>query len=329
MSRLPRKPSALAAAFEARGRREAFALGDAVSVRDCQHDRKLALELILAFQAGRRGAEELLVEVYTPYIVKCARRFRRFYERDLDDFFQEGRLAVLDACARWDFSRETSSPSSYVFQYVNGYLRRYAITVESCVRVPVHTYDRRTCSPKATKRSEWMREFQKTLSLAPICFLSCELEGRPAPAGRGIASPSEDEEPLEHLLFDEDEERVDDRLATSDLAASMQASALLLSAILGDRERDVLMRRFGSDAPETLDAISKDYGVTRERIRQIENIALEAYRQRARSMRCFPEKFERFEDWVAALAERVRDPARERAEREIRARASTPEPEAA
>ncbi len=58
-----------------------------------------------------------------------------------------------------------------------------------------------------------------------------------------------------------------------------QVAKKLLAAAPNDRSRDVLVRRFGigkSTSPETLDSIGKSYGITRERVRQIENNALTA-----------------------------------------------------
>lgn len=327
MSRLPREPSALASVLAARREEDEFILGDAVSIKDCQGSPKLALELIQAFHDGQRGAAELLIEVYTPYVAKCVRRYSYFYARDLDDFFQEGRLAILDACARWDFERGSASASSYVFKYVNGYLRRYAMVAESCVRIPVHAYDKNKNG--TSKRAEWLREFRKNLSLAPVCSLFSELEGRPVPAGYGIALPAAEEDQLVDALFDESEPRADELLADADLATSMRAMALSVTALLDERARDVLTRRLGSE-PETLLEIGEDYDLSRERIRQIEEIALESCRVRAaKGMGCAPEKFDRYEDWAAALAEHVRGPGREQAEWEIRVRASTTSTKAA
>lgn len=328
MSRLPREPSALVVALAARRDEDEFVLGDAVSVKDCQGSPKLALELIQAFQDGRRGAAELLIEVYTPYIAKCVRRYAYFYARDLDDFFQEGRIAILDACARWDFGRGTASASSYVFKYVSGYIRRYSMVAESCVRVPVHAFDR-TRFDGTTERAEWIREFRKNLSLAPICSLFSDLEGRPAPVGHGIARSSEEDDALEDLIFDEEAEGAEEVFASAELVAVMRSVVPSVMALLNDRDRDVLARRLG-DAPETLLEIGEDYDLSRERIRQIEENAFEACRAHAaKGMRCAPEKFDRFADWVDALEGHVRGPGREQAEWEARARASTSSTEAA
>jgi len=330
MSRLPRGPASLAATFAVRGSGGEFVLGDAVSVTDCRGDPSLVLELIRAFQAGRRGADELLIAVYAPHIATCLRRYRHFYERDLDDLFQEGRLAVLDACARWDFDRGTASPASYVFKYIRGYIHRYAVTFESCVRVPVHAYDR-SASGK-TRRSAWLHEFQKTLSHAPICPLFTEFEERASPTGSWIATADPDEEagPLEDLLFDQAQDRTDDLLASADLAAALRDCTLAVTASLDDRQRDVLARRLGPDGTEeTLLEIGQDYGVSRERIRQIEHIALRTCRKRAKAMGCATVDFDCFRDWAAALVERVRGLGREPAECGDRARSSTGETEAA
>jgi RNA polymerase sigma-32 factor len=327
VSRLPRGPSALATVLAARRDGNEFALGDAVSVKDCQASPKLTLELIQAFQEGRRGAAELLIEVYAPYIAKCVRRYSYFYTRDLDDFFQEGRLAILDACARWDFDRGSTSASSYVFKYVSGYLRRYSMVAESCVRVPVHAYDKKRMDG-ATKRAEWIREFRKNLTLAPVCALFSDFGERNAPAGHGIAR-GEADDALEDLIYDEGAEGAEEILATAELSAAASSVTPSVTALLDDRARDVLARRLG-DEPDTLLEIGEDYGLSRERIRQIEENALEACRAHAiKGMRCAPEKFDRFEYWVDALAGHVRGPGREQAEWEARARASTSSTEAA
>jgi len=309
VSRLLEGPSALASVLAKRSKRD-FSLGDALSVEDLRRDPALVVELIRAYQAGRRGAAELLLEVYGPFIGSCLKRYVYFYGRDLEDFQQEAALAVLDACARWDFGRGTASPTSYVFKYVRGFMHRYAVLAESCVRVPVHAYDRKR------QASARMREFSRTLSLAPVCRLLSEYEGTPSRElpplkGRGIAAASDEVggEALEDLFFDEDAEGAEVVLAALDEGRSLPRVSEVLLALCDDREIDVVARRFADDA-WTLEEVGRSYGFTRERARQIEFKALGLCLDRARRILARA-RWDGYDGWLSMLVERVRAADRE------------------
>jgi DNA-directed RNA polymerase sigma subunit (sigma70/sigma32) len=70
-----------------------------------------------------------------------------------------------------------------------------------------------------------------------------------------------------------------------------EVSALL--EVLDDRERKIILQRFGLDGgkPKTLEEVGKKFGVTRERIRQLQNIALAKLRSRIQSSTKYASKF--------------------------------------
>jgi DNA-directed RNA polymerase sigma subunit (sigma70/sigma32) len=66
-----------------------------------------------------------------------------------------------------------------------------------------------------------------------------------------------------------------------------------LLEVLDDREREIIFRRFGLDGckPKTLEEVGRNLGVTRERIRQLQNIALAKLRSRIQSSTKYASKF--------------------------------------
>jgi RNA polymerase primary sigma factor len=230
---------------------------------------------------------------------------------------------VLDACARWDFERGTAAPTSNVFKYIRGFMHRYAVAAESCVRVPVHAYDRRS------RASARMMEFGKTLSLAPVCRMLSEYEGTPSNElyplkGRDVAGEDvlEEDEPIEGRFFDADAESAEEVLAEFDVARGAPRVVEALLALCDDRELDIVARRFADDS-WTLEEVGRSYGFTRERARQIENKALRLCLDRSRRILARAD-WDGYDGWLAVLVERVRAADRERRDPVPGARRSTP-----
>jgi RNA polymerase sigma factor (sigma-70 family) len=292
-----------------------YFLAEATTIEDLRRDSEAVLEVVAAFQEGRPGAADLLIKLYDPFIMWASRKFVLWYERDLEDFAQEGRIAVLEAAARWDSSYGTKSATGYVFKYVRGFLKRYATVSEPCVRLPVHLF---TSNPvKVTSNSvsaRYVREILPVLTRQTACHLACEWASPqspdlPAIKGRGVAVPEdEDGSTLPFDAFNEEEQSALDVLADLDVRTSILEIAAMLKSSLDPRKFDVLWRRFGYSGPEeTLNEIGDSYGLCRERVRQLESQALATCREKAIAMRCNPSTWNGFEAWVVRLVETMRD----------------------
>jgi len=278
-------------------------LGDAVSVEEIRKSPELQLELMQAFQENRPGAAEVLVQVHIPLIKSRAGRYYRSCERDMDDLIQEGILGMLEACARWDFSRGTKQPINYIYPYVRQSVGRFASQRAQVVRYPVQ--HSRAKGPEAD------RDF------APKCWFFSELDARsyfPRGPRTRHAIVAEDEDVM--LSFEDgivdDAPSAEEVLCDRGFEDIVPAVAENLTRGLTPQKRNIIARRFREDEPETLLEIGESYGLSRERIRQLENAALGKCRDRAAVFGCdLPEEDGvrppgSFEEWVMALSMRLR-----------------------
>lgn len=272
-------------------------LGDAVSVEEIRKSPELQLELMQAFQENRPGAAEILVAIHMPLVKHHANRYHSTCERDYDDLVQEGTLGMLEACSRWDFGRATKHPLGYIYPYVRQAIGRFASQRAQIVRYPVHH----------------ARENEKKRKFAPKCWFFSELDARGHhPSGSCVLPENgrDERDTFEEGIFD-GEPSAEEVLCDRGFENIMPTVVENLSRGLSPQKKNILARRFREGEPESLLEIGESYGLSRERIRQIEAASLERYRERAAVFGCDLPKDEgrppgSFDEWVMALSMRLR-----------------------
>jgi RNA polymerase sigma-32 factor len=134
-------------------------------------------------------------------------------------------------------------------------------------------------------RPENVAKIAKDLSVTEteVIDMNRRLSGGDASLNATVGSDGDSSTQWQDWLEDEDS---DQALAYADKDELQARQALLASAIsvLNDRERDVLIKRRLSDEPVTLEELSEEYKVSRERIRQIEVRAFEKLQERIRAL---------------------------------------------
>jgi RNA polymerase sigma factor (sigma-70 family) len=283
-------------------------LGDAVSVEEIRKSPELQLELIQAFQENRPGAAEILTLVHMPLIKARAGRYVRSCERDYEDLVQEGILGMLEACARWDFDHGTKHPLGYIYPYVRQAIGRFASQKAQVVRYPVQH--------ARIKGSEAGRNF------APQCWFFSDLDEKGYQPKGPCTLPADREDTrdsFEDGIFD-GAQSAEEALCDHGFEDIVPVIAENLSRGLASQKKNILARRFREDEPETLLEIGDSYGLSRERIRQIETDALGRCRERARMFGCDPwSRDGMFEEWVMALSMRLKILSGDNAERVLAA----------
>jgi RNA polymerase primary sigma factor len=236
-----------------------------------------------------RAAHQRMVLSNVRLVASIAKEYRWRSSLDMADLMQEGLVGLMRAAERFDVSWGTRF-STYASYWIKQALGRAIDDTAHTIRIPVHMMERvkklrralgrmratSTREPTVEAIAEalgWDKEeTEKALAAHHIATVSIDDEGdddtRRAPLVIVDMGPTP-EEALEHLEL---QELLDEVLAT-----------------LPEREATIIRRRFGFDnengAEETLEQIGTDYGVTRERIRQIEAKALRRLRHPARSRR--------------------------------------------
>ena len=237
--------------------------------------------------AEGEAARAALTQANLRLVVSVARRYAN-RGMPLIDLIQEGNLGLLRAVEKFDWRRGFKF-STYATWWIRQAVSRAIADDARTIRIPVHLYDvvNRMARISAQLHQELGRE-PTDEEVGAALEMSPE---RVRELNQVLPQPIS----LDGFVGEDQDTRLSDVVA-DDNAINLESAAeqRLLSEQIRDtlltltpRERRVIERRFGltGDTDETLTAIGREIGVTRERIRQIESSALRKLRHPSRAKR--------------------------------------------
>ena len=243
-------------------------------------------QLAARIKRGDRKARERMIKANLRLVVKIAREYED-YGMPLLDLINEGNMGLMKAVERFDPSKGAKL-STYGAWWIKQAIKRALANQSKTIRLPVHVVDKLFHMRKASVK------LQELLGREPT---DDELGEELGLSGRKVAQlrtaairPASLEAPLGDDETSRIADVVRDETATTpyeQLEGKTNVAMLReLVATLHPREAEILRYRFGldGDTEKTLEDVGKKFGVTRERIRQIQNVALLKLRKQIEKM---------------------------------------------
>lgn len=238
-----------------------------------EQERKLS-ELALA---GNELAKQQLVAANLRLVIMAAKHYTQNTSLSFEDLVQEGNMGLIRATEKFEPSLGYRF-STYAMHWIKQAISRAILKHSRTIRVPVHILELQSKYKKAQNvlrttldREATAEEIAKYIGVELKKIQEVELLIKD-PVSLNMNLNDEDDSTIEDLVADTTLENPEDKLDNEYLANAINT----LLPTLDEREQKVIIARYGLNKtkPKTLEQIGQEMGVTKERIRQIEQKAL-------------------------------------------------------
>lgn len=242
------------------------------------------VKLAAKIKKGDKKAREQMIKANLRLVVKIAQDYSN-YGLPLQDLISEGNIGLMKAVERFD-PKKGGKLSTYAAWWIKQGIKRALANQSKTIRLPVHMVDKIAKLRRITAvlneaygREPTDEELHEETGI-PLKKLSLLKRAAMRPTSLDAPVGDDDSSSYAEIIGDEHAEDPFETLSEKNMHNQLDN----LMEVLDERETKIIDARFGMSGktPMTLEEVGRVFGVTRERIRQLQNIALDKMRKSLR-----------------------------------------------
>ena len=235
---------------------------------------------------GEARARNKLIESNLRLVVSIAKSYLHRTKIPFLDLIQEGNIGLMKAVDKWDYTMGYKF-STYATYWIKQSISKLIVEQSRAIRVPVNVIE------QLSKLSKITNELYQIFKRQPTTAEIAEKMGLEEAKVKELQSIVKDPISIDQSINEEDDATIGDLVADDSIESPIESihqeevSKKIKDVLstLDAREADIIARRYGlgSHKAQTLEEVGKDYGLTKERIRQIEEKAMRKLRNPMRA----------------------------------------------